>query len=208
MPPLQPVDGVVKCTVNGIAGGRPTANLFYIVHGTSAAWTAAQVQAAADLINAQYAAHFLPLLTSAFALTGTDAVDLSSSAGAAASHPSGATGGASGAFFPNNVAACISWLTARHYRGGHARTYLPGIPAAASVDGVHWTSTFLGSMGSAALDFRAAVNAASSGLPAPISLVSVTRVIGGVVRVPATFDVITGSRFDDRVDTQRRRLGR
>lgn len=124
--------------------------------------------------------------------------------------PSGTPGLADGSPTPASVAACISWNIAPHYRGGHPRTYLPGIPTEARSTVTTWGGSFLESATSAAQEFHTGLESIGA-IGAGIETVEhgiVSFQSAGDWRDPPVFRRIIGARVDSRIDTQRRRLGR
>jgi len=106
------------------------------------------------------------------------------------------------------VAACISWRLRAHYRGGHPRTYLPGIPDSAKVNVDEWSGSFTAAAVSAANAFKNDCNSAGSGTVTDTQLGTVSFVHAGAWRTPPIFRPFVGDAFmDSRIDTQRRRLG-
>jgi len=108
---------------------------------------------------------------------------------------------------PANVAAVVSWDIARSYRGGHPRTYLGGVAAAALQDENSFTGTYLTTLSDDAAEFLAAVNALAS-VGGPWHLGTLSRIRNHVAIDPPIFEEYLGAFVDSRCDTQRRRLGR
>lgn len=113
------------------------------------------------------------------------------------------------------VAAVASWDIDKKYKGGHPRTYFPGIDqeAFAAQGGNTWSSTFVTLLKWAALNFlkqliaQLIANAVASPAPGIIS-----RFDNGP-RPSAIFVPITNSdanpvTVNSRIDTQRRRVGK
>ena len=110
---------------------------------------------------------------------------------------------------PASVAACIGWRVNQHYRGGHPRTYIGGMSsqAIANPRGLDpaWVSTAVTN----ANNFHSQVNAISVGNFIDTHLGVVSFVLRDAWRSPTIFrDFIPGAAHcDQRIDTQRRRLG-
>jgi hypothetical protein len=158
-----------------------------------------------------YADNFLPLLSNLTTLEGTQVVLYSAGdafegvAGAGGSGSAGSTNN-----LPANITACVSWNIAPHYRGGHPRTYIPGLRIANVLDNTSWDPTFVSSLTSAGNSFHADLEAIS-GISSGISTVEhgvASFVRSGDWRDPPVFYRITSCTVDTRIDTQRRRLGR
>lgn len=107
-----------------------------------------------------------------------------------------------------NVAACVSWLLAHSYRGGHPRSYLPGVIEANLADFSSFTGEFTDELNGHAAD----VHASLEGYPGGGGIETIEHGVvsfqtAGDWRTPPIFKRIVGSAVDTRVDTQRRRLG-
>lgn len=119
-------------------------------------------------------------------------------------------GGVSGLGYPANVACGITWPIAAHYKGGHPRNYLCGIPVAAGGTTKFFDNDFVSSVAEAAQAFHTAWESLTgySGI-ATLEHGVVSFVDGGAWRAPPIFRrIMDGASVDKRIDTQRRRLGR
>lgn len=123
--------------------------------------------------------------------------------------PDGRAGTASGTPLPANVALCVSWQVAQHYRGGHPRTYVTGQTSNATTDSTTWTPAHIADIHAAANNFHADMNTASAGAIGDVHLGTVSFVLRNEWRAPPVFrDYIPGGAVvDSRIDTMRRRLG-
>lgn len=121
----------------------------------------------------------------------------------------GTTGDIGGLLTPAQVAACISWPLAFHYRGGHPRTYLAGLPASAYGSNTTWDVDWRNDAETAARSFHMAVETLGPiGGMETIEHGVVSFVLDGAWRTPPVFRRIqTDAHVDSRIDTQRRRLG-
>lgn len=108
---------------------------------------------------------------------------------------------------PLNVAMCISWPIAAHYRGGHPRSYLGGLPTLAQADQRTFDSSFRDNVVAGADSFISDANSLTLG-PSTVHLGVVSFVDANAWRSPPIFRHFAGSPvIDARIDTQRRRLG-
>jgi hypothetical protein len=117
-------------------------------------------------------------------------------------------GGGSGAL-PPSCAVCLTWKASIAWRGGHPRTYLPGIPSAqrGSAAGAGLLSAFT-------INVRNDANAYLAEMQ--------SNTIGGAHALPGFVSYFTGYAFrpvplffpfntcvvHDRIDSQRRRSGK
>jgi len=107
------------------------------------------------------------------------------------------------------TAVLVNHSIARHYRGGHPRTYLCGVPDNSFDDTRSYTTSFKNAAESAAIAFHGDLEAIS-GISSGITSVEhgvVSFVNAGAWRTPPIFRRINTAHVDQRVDTQRRRLG-
>lgn len=210
MPPLPFVPNVIKYVQAGTIASVPCANVFHVLYDSGGLpLTQASVQGLADGIRTAYVNRFRQFVaTVANIQTGT-AVDLSSATGLTAVAAGSTIGLDSAAALPANVSCCITWKTARHYRGGHPRTYIWGLTTVGPQNANTWNSGFLTTMGTAAAGFLADVKALTSvGVFTALDLCCVHYVSGGHLLTTPLVDKITSSVVDSRIDSQRRRLGK
>lgn len=112
--------------------------------------------------------------------------------------------------YPANVSAAISWTIQQHYRGGHPRNYLAGIPSSQFADNTTLQESWRVAAQSSANQFHRSVNQY-------VELGQIEDVFLGVVsfvfkkdwRNPPVFRDFTldQAHVDSRIDSQRRRLG-
>lgn len=118
-------------------------------------------------------------------------------------------GETSGLMLPASCTACVSWPLSEHYRGGHPRTYIAGIPASAMVDEKLFSVGYANGVTTTARSFHTTVEALAPGTG--ISSVEhgvISFQHAGAWRTPPIFRRIQSDAFcDRRLDTQRRRLG-
>ena len=151
----------------------------------------------------------MPELANNTFLHETSCHDLSDPSGADGIfvEPTPVAGGSGFIAFPANVALVVSWHEAISYRGGHPRTYLPGIPSGASADPQHVLGSYAAGVQTAANAFLAGINGAAwpTALGAS-ALVVVHYHLHHVVLDPPVANFITAATVNTRIDSQRRRL--
>lgn len=200
-----------KLSYTGDVDGAPWANIMWLFLTGSGVITHADLLELAAQCGNSYQFYFRGGLTASWELTQTqvvlyetgeeplEAVDASTYSGAAAPLP-----------LPANIALCISWHIAPHYRGGHPRTYLAGLPMDATANNTTWAGDVLGGFNEAATLFHESIESLG-----PIGS-GISTVLHGVVsfvrdnewRAPPVFYRINSGTVDSRIDSQRRRLGR
>lgn len=217
--PLPAAANVIKVTLTGTFGPAKWANIMH-VHWTTGTPTAADLNTLAGQIGVQYGSQILAntnTLTKVTLITLQDVGTVDSSGnliGLSGTDPTTHSGAVGGTPLSANVAIVIGWRIARHYRGGHPRSYVPGMTTANQTDSQHWTQTTADNMGLGANNFRIAVNALTSASTGLLTLGSVSYFKGHdssghpILRPVPVFDAFVGAHCDTRIDSQRRRLGK
>lgn len=210
MPPLPPVPNVLQVRFTGIAGQTSFAHILHIrFAGTSP--TAADLDSlAASAGQAWMVGGPGSVMSTAMGVkqcTVTDLTTPSSARGVA-----NITGGGSnsGALQPGQVAIVVSWSISRRYRGGHPRTYMPGVTATMLQDNRTVLPAFEPTLQTAATSFINAVLAATWGgfASGSLDLVNVSYHSGHALRPTPVVDHINAAVIHSRIDSMRRRLGK
>ena len=206
MPPLPSAAGVAKIIVKQTLGGVNVYNILHAREPGGLFWTSSQLSTLASAVRSAWVTNVIPLQGSKLTLTDVVCQDLGSNSGAEAT-TSGTNVGAQASTLPSNVAVCWSWKISRRYRGGHPRTYIAAIPYAHETEPNSLTSTARTSHLAAAAAIRSAINAVTvNGGTATMCAVHYYQ-NKALLGTPLISD-ITGVSVDDRLDSQRRRLGR
>jgi len=163
----------------------------------------ALLQQLAEELAALWEAEIMPALSFNLTLVAVTATDQETSTSPSYVHvvSPAVGGGQAQESASNNVAACVTFLTAQRGRGGRGRNYLAGIPED-SLDQNTLSPTFM----SAIISGYEAIGTALAALSFNHAIVSFQQegapaFTGGVPKL------VTGYRFADNVvDSQRRRL--
>lgn len=118
-------------------------------------------------------------------------------------------GGNSGTSLPPNCASAISWQIPAHYRGGHPRTYLAGLPESdlSIPSGNTWSSAARSAFAAAWQSFLTSFNAGLvSGITEALGNIAYSR--NNVPLTTPVFYPFSGGIAHARMDSQRRRLGK
>jgi len=189
----------------------PWANTFWVRNGNAQTPTPAEFQAYVVDFMGAYATYFPPRLVAGWQTGGATGLYYGpAGAEVAASATQSAPGALAVPSAPANVAACIGWAVQQHYRGGHPRTYLCGIPNNEFATAKTFSSAFITAVTLAANNFQNLVNSSSRGNMSAVKLGVVSFVLRKEWRSPPVFRdfVVPGAHMDNRVDSMRRRLGR
>lgn len=209
MPALAPVTGVARCVVSATANGVNIVNVFHVANDfpTRRSYSQSAINSLASSFASLFTTHIQPNISSNWANAQVTCTDLTSSLGVVAVQAITGAGGNAGTAAPQQACACISWKIARHYRGGHPRTYVGPLTNTQISNPTSLTAALVTALGTGANALRTGI-AALTIETYPQSLVCVHRVINGVTEIDPEVDVITGASVDTRIDTMRRRLGK
>lgn len=209
-PRPAPPDRSIRLAFNGVYGDTNWANVMWLLlSGSDRATPAMLASIATDCGNA-YADHFLSLLNVAVTLNTvvvTFFQDGHDDIGAV--YTPDVTGSVDQPQLPANVSIGVSWAIAPSYRGGHPRTYLPGISSTQQGTERLLNTGVAAALHSAAIAFRDAINGGGpyGGSSDTITLGTVSFQRDREWRTPPVFYEYLGAHVDDRLDSQRRRLG-
>jgi len=220
MPALPDVPNVLKVTINWHVEADALAQTIHYFRWSGAA-SAADLSTFANDVVSQGSTAFQALCSDQVGMTAATARDLTSSMGneATAGTPWNGTRGA--VILPPAAAVVVSHSIARHYRGGHPRTYLPLGEGGDVTNGGLWTSALTAAADAAWGSYVAALISGSPYGSLTISqLVNVSffgppnRIITGstgrvrtvsTVRAVPLIDTITGHVTRSNIGSQRRR---
>lgn len=213
MPALVHVPGVARIVVKGLLGAGNVANVMHVYKGSGTSWTQSELDTVTAGVRSAYVSRFLPLLGTTFSLKDVEGQDLTSEVGLFSTTTGSSAGAIGGVAMPAQVALCVSWKVAAHFRGGHARTYFGGLAVTDASNSTTWSGTVVTAWTTAANQFITSVNALGS--PAFAQFVMLSRYQGKdsitgepTPRVTPLIRPILSAVVDTRIDTQRRRLGK
>lgn len=207
----SPVTRQTKLTYHGTFEDALWTNVMWLYLTGSGEITVSELNDLAAACSGAFADELLPQGSNDMSLDETKVV-LYASGGDVFEGIAGAggVGTRSDQNMPASVAAVISWNIGPHYRGGHPRTYFSGLTAGVIDSPTTLAGTYVTALDSAANSFHAALEAIS-GISDGISTVEhgvVSFVRDKAWRTPPVFYRIASGSVDNRIDSQRRRLGR
>jgi hypothetical protein len=108
----------------------------------------------------------------------------------------------------NDASACavINWKISAYYRGGHPRSYMPGLTTAAVASGSDVTSGTRTSLATAWNNFRNSLNAFTTTNVSAIAMGTLSFASGNAWRVTPVFRPYTSVAVRAKLGSQRRRI--
>lgn len=197
----------MRIAISGDYSGLEWVNVFWALAAPTSAPSRTDMDALATSLLGTYQATFRPLLSTTWKINQADLtfqVAPESVVPGLAVAPLAGT--RTGTALPPQLCTVLNWHTDfDHYRGGHARTYLPGPTVGDTVTNA-WTAGFVTSATSAAASWLGAINAAHAGAITSLTFKMLTRIRGGQpLAVPVLRD-IKSSSVRPIYGTQRRRV--
>lgn len=205
--PPPPV-GTARVAISGTSeGGQSWTNVFWL-NLTATTHVLADLKAVIDNFEGAYVTKLMAHVNNGWTLTQAKATWLYSSGNEIAylgSYTAG--GGVSGSASNEASCAVIDWSITDFYRGGHPRTYLPGLSDSVIGSGRTLGGTFRTTLATDANGFITSVNALSSGGITAVALGTVRFASGNAWLSPPVFRPYGGAAVRSILGLQRRRLG-
>lgn len=164
---------------------------------------ATQCASMATSIQTEAVSDFASLLNEGSSIGLVTVTDLSSDMGGEGTGGSITPGTRTGTPTAAGIATVVSKSVARHYRGGHPRSYLP-LGVAADISTGKWTSGLVGDVQTAWQDFIGACLGFGSGCTIE-GEISLSYYHNGAIRATPVKDDITGVTVKELIGSQRRR---
>ena len=203
MTPLPPVAGVLKVSQVWLDYSDNGAMTVFHLSYTGGPPSAANCASMAAAFNGHAATRFAPLLSEESSVGNTTVLDLSSDLGGEGTAGSETSGTRTGDNIGPAMAMVISKKVARHYRGGHPRSYLP-VGTASDVGAGVWDDGLLTASVAAWDNFI--TDLLSEGVGCSIQAeVSVSYYLDGARRTTPHVDTITSYVAQRLIGSQRRR---
>jgi hypothetical protein len=214
MPPPprpNPPRDVAHLVVHGSQSGVPWANTFWVRNGNLQTPTVSNFAAIVDAVRSYWVSAFIEHIGTGATVEGCDGLYYGATGlELGVNEPHTDTGSMSGSVLPSQVSCGISWTVQAAYKGGHPRTYLPPPSQNALLSTRLFNPSFQAAVAGAANQFLANINVLKAGELDDLHLGTVSFVHQKQWRTPPVFrDFVPGrATVDQRIDTQRRRLGR
>jgi len=208
MPALPDSPFTVRIKFTGTYGAAKWNVLQHVGH-SSPGLTTADLNTFAGAVRGIWNTNFAPLMNTNVTMQSVECVDISNTSGAVGTNNTASIGSRSGTTaLPASVALVLSWKIARRFKGGHPRTYLPGMLGADTVSLTQWTGAYLTLALAAGEAYRVGINGLSLAGSTGVYLACLSYYTGGALRPVPRIDAISACQVHTRVDSQRRRLGR
>ena len=210
MPPLPNVSNVLKFRIIGNDGGAVWNVNHFVSYTTGTAPSNTQM----DSLCASVLTNYATFINTAKYSTATDVnavqgIDLSTTTGSVGSAATVTHGTNPSVPTAAQVCVLVSHRIARHYRGGHPRTYMPGFSTASLVDSTHWGTTDVAAQQTLYTALVNSINTAVGLVTSSVCAhVNVSYHSGHALRPVPVVDGISGSTVQTLVATQRRRVPR
>lgn len=203
MAPLPPAPGTLKVSLGfGLETADMARTVFHLAY-TGGPPTAGNCTTMAAAIRADALTRFLPLINSDYGITDVTVLDLSSDMGGEGTAGGFDSGTRAGDNLGPAMAVVVSKEVARHYRGGHPRSYLP-FGSATDVGAGTWNDPLPDDSATAWHNFINDCTSDGTGC-AITKEVSVSYYNGGARRVTPHIDDVLSYVGRSQIGSQRRR---
>ena len=211
--PLPDVPNAIMIKISGLLSGQPWVNILHAVHDASTA-NATDLQTLCATINNSWGTNIKALCTTSCSMTAVAVTDISSRTGATASLTTPTQVGTLGNPAPNNVSYAVGWVINRRYRGGHPRTYHPGLSTNQLNGNTQVSAATRTAMIAGYNALKANIEGGALASMPNLRLCQVSYFHGKgadgkpLLRPTPLVDLISQAKGDLRLDSQRHRLGR
>lgn len=202
-----PPPGTAKLIYTGILGGHSWATTFWL-RLTSSAPAQADLDALALSLANQWGTNLAEYISPAVGLVDTTLVWIPTAGTELISTNATAHSGLSSGTPIHDAAACyvLSWHISAYYRGGHPRTYLPGVETENITNYSDLIAGIQVNLHLGALNFLTGVNALTHGAITQTELGTVSFASGLAWRTPPIFRPYVGISVSPKLGNQRRRI--
>lgn len=203
MPPMPPVSGALKVQLHWSDENDVGAMTVFHLAYTGGPPSSANCASMAAAISADAAARFATLLHGDNTIGIATVTDLSSDLGGEGTGGIAISGSRSGDALSPATCVVVSKHVARHYRGGHPRSYLP-LGTSTDLNSGKWITGFTGPVKVAWDDFINDCKSDGTGCVITDEI-SVSYILHGAPRVTPQKDTIISTTVPTLIGSQRRR---
>jgi hypothetical protein len=204
MPAQAAVTNVAKMEILQTINNVPCVNILHFLRGGTIA--AGDVGNLAEAAKTAWQTNMLPVQTADLRLTAIRVTDLSSLSGQQYTAASTGVGSLAGSGLPANACLAFTFSTAVRSRSSRGRMFLGGLSQSDTMDPQHIAASRVTQKLNAFEAFRLACQSAPAANAWTLAVVSYYT--AGAPRVTPVVTTVTSVRLNNRIDSQRRRLGR
>lgn len=204
-PPIPP--GYARVAISGTDMGHKWVQVFYLqITGTGV--TVNDLQTIADAISAAYNTDLCPQQASTTVMTTVQIVFIPSVGNEVTYTGSYSHAGTAAGTRIDDVSstAVLQWKISAYYRGGHPRSYFPGVPTTHVANGSDLDSTLTSGLATQANAFRNAVNAITSTNVTAVVMGTLSYQTANAWRTTPLFRQFTSVSVNPKLGSQRRRI--
>jgi len=204
-----PPAGTARLILTGLTQSHPWAAIQWL-QLTSSSPAVADLQSIVDGVSAAWNTDLAPQVPAQVSLSEVEAVWTPTVGTEIIAQNSTVHAGTLSATIVADASAAfvLNWHLNAYYRGGHPRTFLPGVYTASVTNGSDLVPAYQAAVQSGALAYLNAVNALTHGNISATLLGTVSFQSGNAWRTPPIFRAFTGVSVGGKIGTQRRRIGR
>jgi hypothetical protein len=217
-PPL-PASPCLRVRMDYTQADASLAGSRFFLSYAGAAPTPGNCATIASDISAAWGTHLGPNISTEFALTEVDVLDIATDAGASGQWTGSVDGSLGETQLPAMCAVNVEFNIARRYRGGKPRMFLPPPNSSQMLDAGHWTSAYVTDVNTGIAAFMAEIEALSVGAVGTLAHVNLSYYKGftnitnssgreravPTYRATALVDTIEGYSTKAEIGSQKRR---
>lgn len=204
-PPIPP--GVARVAISGTDMGHRWVQVFYL-QVTGSGVTVNDLQTIANGIDTAFNTNIIPQMAPTTTMTAVEVVFIPSVGNEVVYKGSYARTGSYAGTRIDDVSSCavIQWKISAYYRGGHPRSYMPGLATAHVTNGSDLDATETSGLATSWNAFRNAVNALTSTNITAVVMGTLSFASGKVWRTTPLFRQFTSVSVNPKLGSQRRRI--
>ena len=204
-PPIPP--GFAKVVLSGTLYNHRWVNVFYLQITTGGVVTVNDLQTVANGIASSWNTRIRPSLDNVCVLTGVQIIYVPSVGNEVVFQGTYTYTGAGNDHVSDAGAAyVIDWTISAAYRGGHPRSYWPGVINAYVTNGSDITAAGLTALNTAATNFRNDINVLTATNITAVVMGTLSFASGKVWRGTPIFRAYNSNKVRNKLGSQRRRI--
>lgn len=203
----QPPVGTVRVALSGKILTHQWANVFYLRFTDDGTRTINDLDSILTAIGTNYSTDVLAQLSSSFTMTSITGVWITSVGNQLSDVKTVAlTGGAGAAVADAAASIVVDWKISDYYRGGHPRSYVPGVVSGNVTNGSDLSGGYLTSLATGFGALRNHINALTATHVSQVEMGTVRFQSADAWLTPPVFRPYTSVSIRAKLGTQRRRI--